>query len=197
MFRVSFTRIGFLWLIVLAGCGTSTDRAKQQDSINKPKQVDPRMFIDYKPKWKDSAKVTMAIDTNLSHANGGFGCDSAIIFHYNGAFGEHTFMVLNDKGQWINTIQERKKLTSDQVRLVHSVFGNPSTFKHPLIIGCFEPRIAIVYFKGGKVIAQSDICLGCCRIKSTARLGNKEYYSSMNRTGRAKLDKLYEEVGFK
>jgi hypothetical protein len=139
----------------------------------------------------------MAIDTNLSHSNGGFSCDSAVIFHYIGFFGEHTYMVLNDKGQWINTIQAHKKLTTAQVNFVHSVFGSRSTFKHPMIVSCFEPRIAIVYFKSGKVIAQSDICLSCCRIQSTARLGNKEYYDSINENARTKLARLYDDVGFK
>ena len=153
-------------------------------------------MADYEPKWLDSPKAILAIDTLLSHRQNAFKCDSAIIIDYSGSFGEHSYLPLNDKGQWINTIKKRKKLSVDELQFIQQIFGDKSTFKNPLIIGCYEPGLGIIYFKDNKVIGQSAICIGCARIESTATLGSGDNYASFNEKAKQKLRQFYKNLKF-
>lgn len=56
-------------------------------------------LADYEPKWLDSSKVILAIDTLLSHKHYAFKCDSSIIIDYNWSFGEHSYLPFNEKEQ--------------------------------------------------------------------------------------------------
>jgi hypothetical protein len=181
----------------LVGCNNSTnsnagtnknDTAARLSNINR--------LADYEPKWLDSSYVILAIDTFLSHRQNAFKCDSAIMVDYNGGFGEHSYLPLNEKGQWINTIKRRKKLSVNELQFIKQIFGNKSTFKDPLIIGCYEPGLGIIYFKDNKVIAQSAICIGCARIQSTATLGSGDSYASFNEKTKQKLVQFYSSLKF-
>ncbi len=147
-----------------------------------------------KPKWLESGKVTIAIDSNLSHRKNTFSCDSMIIINYNGAFGEDTYMPINDKGQWISTVKKTKRLSAEEIIFIQKIFGSKSSFTNPKMVFCFEPRIGIVYYKNNIVIAQSAICLGCCRMISTAKLGNGENYASYNELTSKKLISFYDKL---
>lgn len=150
----------------------------------------------YNIEWSDSSTVMYAVDTFLSHKGKAFVCDSAIAVDYIGFLGEHTYMPINEKGQWINTIEKTKKLSVEQLKLIHSALGNKKSFEHPMMISCYEPRIGIVYFKNNKVIGQSAICLGCVRLASTAKLGNGDHYSSFNAQTLRQLEKLCSDLQF-
>ncbi len=175
-------------LLIITGCNNTTENAiRKKDSVI---QVVSDNLLDSNISWKDSSKSIYAIDTLLSHKGSAFDCDSALAIDYIGFSGEHTFLPLNNKGQWINTISKSKKLTSDQLRLIHALLGNKKTFDNPMIIGCYEPRLAIVYFKGNKIIGQSAICIGCARLESTAKLGSDENYASFNKKAMKQFEKL-------
>lgn len=158
--------------------------------------VTDESFFGYKISWLDSSKVTYQVDTFLTHKDKGFLCDSAVAIDYTGFLGEHTYMPLNDKGQWINTIEKRKKLTGAQIQLIHSVFGDKKSFGSPMMVSCYEPRLGIIYFKDNKVIGQSAICLGCARLESTAKLGNGDNYSSFSESTLRRLEKLCSDLQF-
>ncbi|RYZ95159.1 MAG: hypothetical protein EOP47_26370 [Sphingobacteriaceae bacterium] len=147
-----------------------------------------------KPQWQKSPKLTLAINTLLSHKNDAFKCDSAIILSYNGVFGEHAYFPLNRKGHLIASIKQRKKLTSSQVNTFNKIVGGSGSFKEPVIIHCFKPNIGVLYFKDGMVIAQSIISLDCAKMKSTAKLGSNDHYSSFSQVAVTKLKAFYNEL---
>jgi hypothetical protein len=144
--------------------------------------------------WLDSSKVIYAVDTFLTHKGKAFYCDSVIAIDYKGFLGEHTFLPLNDKGQWINTIKKSKKLSSEQIQTLHNVLGDKNSFLHPMMVSCYQPRLGIVYFKDNKVIGQSTICLSCARLESTAKLGNDNNYSSFSKQTLRRLEKICFEL---
>ena len=146
--------------------------------------------------YTDSNKLNLQIDSTLTQKEIAFSSDSAVAFDYIGFERENSFPVLNKKGQWINTIKQSKKLSDEQFKLIYSVFENKNSFQNTLIIGCYEPRLGIVYFKNGTVIGQSAICIDCARLESSARLGNGENYSSFNKRALRQLEKICKQLKF-
>lgn len=186
-----------LCLAFIIACNNSTSTnavGERKDTSAKP--VTDESFFGYKISWSDSSQVAYSVDTLLTHKGKAFLCDSAIALDYTGFLGEHTYMPLNENGQWINTIAKRKKLSAEQLQLVNSVFGNKKSFDNPMMVSCYEPRLGIVYFKDNKVIGQSAICLSCARLESTAKLGNGDNYSSFSEKTLRQLEKLCIDLQF-
>ena len=188
--------IAFLFLTLISCNDTTSKKSAVEPKDTSTRPVTDESLFGYEISWLDSSNVTYQVDTFLTHKGKGFLCDSAIAIDYTGFFGEHTYMPLNDKGQWINTIEKRKKLKDDQLQLIHSVFGDKKSFDNPMMVSCYEPRLGIVYFKDNKVIGQSAICLGCARLKSTAKLGNGDDYSSFSEQTLRRLEKLCVDLQF-
>ncbi len=185
------------FFLILVSCNDTTSKdsvAQHKDSAVIP--MTNESFFGYKISWLDSSKIIYAADTFLTHKGKAFICDSAIAIDYTGVLGEHTYMPLNENGQWINTIKKRKKLTYEQLQLIHSVFGNKNSFDSSMLVSCYEPRLGIIYFKKNKVIGQSAICLSCARLESTAKLGNGENYSSFNERTLRRLEPLCSGLQF-
>ena len=146
--------------------------------------------------WLDSSTVEMSIDTTISYTDKKIVCDSALAVDYTGFEGEHTFLPLNDKGQWINTIHKVKKLTRPQLDYLNTIIGDKNSFLNPLLVACYEPRHGIVYFRNGKVIGQTAICLRCARLESTIKIGDPKQEGLLNESGRDKLNRLCKELKF-
>jgi hypothetical protein len=187
----TLTYISILCLTILYSCeNSSSDKGKTVVTDTFPKV---NIYLDsLEPHWLDSSRVIMKIDTNLSYSKSNFKFDSIIILDYNGSFGEHSYLPLNDSGQWITTIKFREKLTSKKATYLDNIFGDKQTYKHELHIGCFQPGLGLIYYKDNCVIGQSTICIGCARILSTMRLGNKDYYASFNQETKDKLKQFYK-----
>jgi hypothetical protein len=189
--------IFFIYCLTIVACNNPTN----SNSINELKDsaaepITDESFFDYNISWLDSSKVVYAVDTLFTHKGKAFLCDSAIAIEYTGFLGEHTYMPLNDKGQWINTIKKSKKLSAEQLQLIHSVFGDKKSFNNPMMVSCYEPRLEIVYFNDNRVIGQSAICLSCSRLESTAKLGNNDNYSSFSELTLTRLEKLCIDLQF-
>jgi hypothetical protein len=193
--NISFTIIVVCSLAILS-CENSSQKAGQpsQDSgtIAPPKQ---QLFAS-KIKWLDSAKVEMSIDTRISYKGKKMICDSALAIDYTGFESEHTFLPLNDKGQWVNTIHKVEWLTQRQQDFVATVVGDEKSYSNPLLVACYEPRHGIVYFKNGKVIGQTAICLSCARLESTIKIGDPKQEGLLNQAAREQLDRLCKELQF-
>jgi hypothetical protein len=200
---VACNAMKYLQIITLIYCLTFVccKNPANKNSVTEHKDTTARAMkyestFSYNISWLDSSKVVYVVDSSLTHYGRIFLCDSAIAIDYTGFLGEHTFMPLNGKGQWINTIKKTKKLSVGQLQLINSVFGDKKSFDNPIVIGCYEPRFGIVYFKNHKLIGQSAICLGCERLKSTVKLGNGENYSSFNEQTLRRLEKLCNDLQF-
>ena len=183
--------------LLLVSCNDTSSKGLNtapKDTIVTPVTTDS--LFHYNISWTDSSKTVYQVDSFLTHKGNGVLCDSAIAIDYIGFLGEHSYMPLNDKGQWINTIKKRKKITDEQLRLINSVFGNKKSFDDPMMVSCYEPRLGIVYYKKNKIIGQSAICLGCARLESTAKLGNGDNYSSFNERTLRRLENLCNDLQF-
>ena len=171
-------------------------------SCNRVKETEENSELKLPPKaleesihWVKSPKNTVEIDKSLSHQKG-FECDSVIGIDYFGFEGEHFFYPINNEGEFISTIKKSQKLSKEQFLKLNSILGSRETYKHPQIIGCYEPRLAFIYFKKNKVIGQTQICLSCAQIKSTAETVDGEYGNSINEKAIEQLSGLRTELGF-
>ena len=125
--------IAFLFLTLISCNDTTSKKSAVEPKDTSTRPVTDESLFGYEISWLDSSNVTYQVDTFLTHKGKGFLCDSAIAIDYTGFFGEHTYMPLNDKGQWINIIEKRKKLKDDQLQLIHSVFGDKKSFDNPMM----------------------------------------------------------------
>ena len=168
---------------------------KPKEHINaSPKQLPPKAQSQ-KIHWLKTPKYTIEIDSTLSHHKG-FACDSVIGIDYFGFEGEHFFYPINKYGAEISTIKNRKKLTKPQFDKLNAILGSKETYKNPQIVGCYEPRLAFVYFKNNKVIGQTQVCLSCAQLQSTVETINGEHGNCFNQKATDQLDQLRIELGF-
>ncbi len=145
--------------------------------------------------WLTNNTNTMAINPLLSHQKG-FVCDSVIGIDYVGFEGEHFYYPINEKGEFINTIIQKKKLNKNQFLKLNSILGNKSTYINPKIVGCYEPRLGFIYFKDNKVIGQTQICLSCAQLHSTAETVEGALGELFNEKATKELNELRKELGF-
>jgi hypothetical protein len=184
-------------LLALSNCSDprSSPGLVSNDSTNNKIGSSLQISEKYSIPWLDSNRADLKIDSSLSHA-AGFNCDSAIAVDYIGFKGEHTFPVINEKGQWISTIKKVEKLTTSQFQSIQRTLGNKSSFQNPIQVACYEPRWGLLYFKNGEVIGQTEICLACMKIGSSAKLGNNDQFASFNKKTLRKLQAICVQLGF-
>gem|GEM_PF-3671934 len=144
--------------------------------------------------YLNDGRSAMLLDTTLS-CKTGFAYDSAIAIDYMGREDGYTD-VLDEEGRWISTVHQRKPLTKSHCDRYKKILGSPLTYQNGSQSACFEPHMAIVYYKAGIVVTQTAICLRCQRISSSAILGDGRRYSSINDTAASHLVELCKEIGF-
>ncbi len=145
--------------------------------------------------WIKNPKNILEIDNLLSHQKG-FECDSVIGIDYLGFEGEHFFYPINEKGEFISSIKKKQKLSKKQFLKLKSILGSKETYNNPQIVGCYEPRLAFIYYKENKVIGQTQICLSCAQLRSTAKTVDGEYGNLFNKKATEELNGLRNELGF-
>jgi hypothetical protein len=167
---------------------------KNTEVVNKIQKLQPPTPSE-KIHWLRNSKAKLEINNDLSHQKG-FECDSVIGIDYIGFENEDFYYPINNKGEFISTIKKKQKLNNEQFSNLNSILGNRKTYEHPQIIGCYEPRLGFIYYKENKVIGETQICLSCAQLHSTARTVGKEYGNSINDEARKKIDNLRIELGF-
>lgn len=145
--------------------------------------------------WIKSMKSIVEIDKSLSHQKG-FECDSVIGIDYFGFEGEHYFYPINENGEFISSIIKKQKLNKEQFLKLNAILGSKETYKNPRIVNCYEPRLAFIYYKQNKVIGQTQVCISCAQLRSTAETVNGEYGNLFNEKATDQLNNLRSELGF-
>jgi hypothetical protein len=145
--------------------------------------------------WVKKLNTEIEIDENLSHQKG-FECDSVIGVDYIGFNGEDSYYPINEKGEFISSIKKKAKLTESQFTKLKSIIGNKKTYKNPRIVGCYEPRLGFIYYKKNKIVGQTQICLSCAQLNSTAKTIKDEYGNLFNEKATEQLNDLRIEIGF-
>ncbi|MBE8727065.1 hypothetical protein C4F50_19275 [Flavobacterium sp. KB82] len=143
-------------------------------------------------KWLSENPVKIKTGLHLSYLKG-FDCDSVIGIDYIGYKGEHTFTPINEKGQFINTIRKKQKLSLFQISELNAIIKDKKTYQNANITGCYQPELGFLYFKNNELICQTILCLECSKIESTAEFGNEWEF---NKKARLRFKKLHDELGF-
>lgn len=129
-----------LCLIIIFSCNNaSNDNFVAISKDTSAKLMTDESFFGYKISWLDSSTVVYSADSSLTHKGKAFLCDSAIAIDYTGFLGEHAYLPLNNKGQWINTIKKRAKLSFGQLQNIQAVFGDKNSFYEPRMVSCYNP----------------------------------------------------------
>ena len=178
-------------LISLIGCHT---KPRVPETTNQEEHNPPPPPHYTSIEYVDSGRAVMNIDITLSYIDA-FTCDSAIAVDYEG-MEDNKIDVLDENGRWLNSVRERKKLTQSQLNRYTAILGNPLTYKNGRNGMCFIPHLALVYYKKGRVQAQTAICLSCCHVASSVLLGDGSRYSSINDTAVNKFVELCKELGY-
>ncbi|KFF02435.1 hypothetical protein [Flavobacterium reichenbachii] len=177
-----------LAFLILASCKNVSKKEVHYTEIP-PKPPRTKIF------WLKDKTVNIQIDHTLSYSKD-IKCDSVIGVNYIGFAGEHFFNPINEKGQYINTIIQTKKLNQKQISRLSTIIGNKKTYKDPNIAACYEPRLAFIYFKNDTVICQTQICLSCNQLHSSAHIADGAD-GNLNKEAVKKLTELHDELGFK
>ena len=172
--------------------GKIDNRIAIDDTQNSP----PKKRKYFPITWIENDKVTLDIDSNLSYRRKAFNCDSVIAIDYVGFEKDHSFYPINENGMWISTILKTKKLTISQNNRFNKILGDYKTFENPRMVACYEPRLALIYFKNNKVIAQTQICLTCAGLNSTVELGSRRKDGLFNQNATDSMDNLRKELNF-
>lgn len=143
--------------------------------------------------WLTDKVVNIKTAIHLSYVKG-FECDSVIAFNYIGFEGEDFYFLINEKGQYISTIKQTQKLSQKQIFRLNSIISNKKTYENPSIAGCYEPRLAFVYFKDNMVICQTQVCLDCNQLRSSAAIADRAD-GNLNKEAVKKITELQNELG--
>lgn len=145
--------------------------------------------------WVKKHNVAISLDTSLCHYGRNFITDSVVGIDYIGFNGEDTFYPINKNGIIANTIKKKKRLNSNQVLRLHKMLSNSKFYVNPRIVACYEPQLAFVYFRKGKVIAQTQVCLSCAGLRSTAKIMPKKFGGLFNQIATIEFRKFAKELG--
>jgi hypothetical protein len=176
----------FFILFIIGSCNYKKED-KQIASQNKMPPPPPPTIINF---WNDSSNVKLNVQSKLVYTTKKIEFDSVRAIAYTGFEEGKVFFPINNSGQWASSITKVKNLEANFEDSFTSILGNALSFKNPMIVSCYEPRFAIVYYKESSVIAQTMICIDCARISSTIKLGNNSYGGALNEGSVSKLAKL-------
>lgn len=181
----------FAILILNGSCGENEKPKKNEDVIKE-------MPNNYSKLYRNTVQFEISQDTMLRQSFKAIKYDSIKAYDYIGFSGEHTFSVINDDGYLIDSSRIKKQLTlsSEQAKRITKTLGDIKTYEGTSGVGCYEPRLAFVYFLNNKVVGQVMICLGCMKLESTILLPNKEKYVSLGDIGRRRFSKFCSELEF-
>ncbi|WPO79104.1 hypothetical protein [Flavobacterium sp. KACC 22761] len=172
----------------LASCKNSPVKNDENSKLLPPKIESEKI------RWATTNHFLIDIDTLLSYEKE-FECDSVIGVNYIGFDGYgHSFYPINKNGKSISTIKTRQKLERKQILKLNAILGNKKTFKNPNLYACYNPRLGFIYFKDNKIICQTQICLECSQLESTAKTAGIKS-GAFNEKARKELRKLSNELG--
>lgn len=91
-------------------------------------------------------------------------------------------------------IDLQKGLTQEQANSILSLFTYKTTYDPMAAMGCFEPRFALVLYKGEKSVMQISVCLDCNNTSSVPQL--QAMGDGLSKKGRKAIIALCKELGF-
>ncbi|MFH6999940.1 hypothetical protein ACHRVZ_18610 [Flavobacterium sp. FlaQc-57] len=184
----NFIKSILLAFLFLTSCKNTSVKDNENFKLLPPK------ITNLKIRWVTANEFLVNIDTLLSYEKK-FEYDSVIGVNYIGFDGYgHSFYPINKDGRSINTIKNRQKLDRNQTLKLNAILGDKKTFENPNMAACYNPRLGFIYFKDNKVICQTQICLECSQLQSTAKTARINSGAFNDKAGK-ELTKLTNELG--
>ncbi|MDW3648958.1 MAG: hypothetical protein R8P61_17950 [Bacteroidia bacterium] len=95
--------------------------------------------------------------------------DKVIAYDFEGNYEPYPAVYNNSSQNFVPVVLRQKVLTQKQLDQMLNFLTKPETYGKGTA-ACFDPRMAIVFFKGDKVICQINICLDCNYLTSTIEI---------------------------
>lgn len=190
---------------------------ENKDSVEKSDQI---ISTPAPPGWVDTTKIlkekvlidfvatAKIIKTNSKNGVPFDKLDYDKVIAYDFAGSEEPYpSVIDEKGKFVPVILGQQFLAQDQANKILSTLTSKSTYGEETA-ACFQPRFAIVFYKGNKKVNQINICLDCNYLISEIPIpaethkkvnaGTKEEYAltGFTNSGKKAIIDLCKELDF-
>jgi hypothetical protein len=131
--------------------------------------------------------------------------DKVIAYDYEGS--EGTLGSIMKNGNFVSVVTKQKALNQKQSDKIIALLTDKKTYGKRTA-ACFNPHMAVVFFKGSKVVFKVDICLSCNYLisseeipamhhkKITFETGNFTYAEGFTNSGKRRIKALAKELDF-
>jgi hypothetical protein len=173
-------------------------QVKQKDDvyIQKEKYIpsSPPAYKSIVVNWLNNPIIKLKIQSKLDYRQSNIKCDSVLAIEYTG-FEEGTiFFPINNHSQIISTVIKVVKIDTTKINTFTKLLGDSESYKNNLLISCYEPRFALVYYNKDTIIAQTIICLECARLSSTINIPSPKQSGLINKKARNQLGLLISSI---
>lgn len=86
--------------------------------------------------------------------------DKIIAYDFGDGYSEETLRVIDPQGRFVSNISKQQALSQAKADNILTALTTKSTYGGSNAI-CFNPRFALVFYKGSKVVNQINICMDC------------------------------------
>lgn len=201
-------------LILLLSCGQKVEKTKQIEEVVNDSIPPPPGQIDTTKILKTNTLKDYLLTANIIQPNPGNGrpfstlkYDKLIAYDFEGCEEPYP-AVINEKGDYVPVILSQKSLSQPQADFILSALSETSSYGKGTA-ACFEPKLALVFYKTDKFVAQINICLDCNYLISSIRIpaetyhkvneGTKEEFPlpGFSKKGREAIIQLAKELNFR
>jgi len=128
--------------------------------------------------------------------------DKVIAYSFEGHEERYPFVL--DGGVFAPVVYKQQQLDESEVQSITALLTSPSTYGGSTA-ACFEPRLALIFYKGTQATMQVSICLGCNYLEATSpipavnsiKAKDADYYQiGFSKQGRQGLKALCDKYGF-
>ncbi len=126
---------------------------------------------------------------------GSFSYDSVVAFDVELEMERYT--IVNDSAIVMQRCKKRSKLNEAQVTELHTALNGKSTYGAAWA-ACFEPHLAFIYFKRGKVVAEIMVCFDCNYLRSSPdiKAASDANFPGFSALGKKRLGGLCNQFNF-
>ena len=164
------------------------------------KYLTQKQIVDY---IKSAPTITKSKTKSLPFKNLEY--NKVIAYDYEG--NEEAFGSITKEGHFIPVVTKQKALNQKQSEQIIALLTDKKTYGESTA-ACFNPHMAVVFFKDSKVVFKVDICLSCNYLTSSEEIpamlhkkitfetGNFTYAIGFTASGKKRIKALGKELDF-
>lgn len=122
--------------------------------------------------------------------------DKVVVYSYDGS-GEEQIKIAPGIGKTratSKTIDQQIGINQEQANSILSLFGNKTTYGPFASASCFEPKFALVLYKGNSSVMQISVCMDCNNVHFTPEI--KVSQDGLSKKGRKTIIAFCKELKF-